>query len=173
MHEHIAAVSNRAVIGSVLRSLTDKFGNFNFAYSKLDIVWFCSKKLSSSNSMLSVSLQSLSLDIVTILRRLLQPIESFSLSSVSILWLVRVTYTCISCIVLVLGAVIFLFQFLTCFWVLLVAFLSVVRFSTNLTVISVLLDVFMLLESLLGYCFGILVSFLKVLLTAFFISLFV
>ena len=35
MHKHVAPVSGRAVIGSVLRSLTAKFDNFNFAYSKL------------------------------------------------------------------------------------------------------------------------------------------
>ena len=38
MHEHVVPVSNRAVIGSVLRILTAKFDHFNFAYSKLDIV---------------------------------------------------------------------------------------------------------------------------------------
>ena len=38
IHEHVAPVANRAVNGSVLRKLTVKFCNFNFAYSKLDIV---------------------------------------------------------------------------------------------------------------------------------------
>ena len=38
LHEHVAPVSNRAVIGSVLRILTAKFDNLNFAYSKLDII---------------------------------------------------------------------------------------------------------------------------------------
>ena len=32
MHEHVPPVSNRTVIGSVLRSLTAKFHYFNFAY---------------------------------------------------------------------------------------------------------------------------------------------
>ena len=42
LQECAAPVSDRAVIGSVLRSLTEKFDNFNLAYSQLDIVWFCS-----------------------------------------------------------------------------------------------------------------------------------
>ena len=41
MHEHVALVSNGAVFGSVLRSLTAKFVNFNFADSRLDKVWLC------------------------------------------------------------------------------------------------------------------------------------
>ena len=38
IYEHVAPVSNRAVIGSVLRILTAKFDSLNFAYSKLDTV---------------------------------------------------------------------------------------------------------------------------------------
>ena len=41
MHECAAPVSNIAVIGSILRSLTTKFDNLNFAYSRLDMVSFC------------------------------------------------------------------------------------------------------------------------------------
>ena len=37
-NEHAAPASNRPVIGSVLRILTAKFYNFNFAYSNLDII---------------------------------------------------------------------------------------------------------------------------------------
>ena len=95
----------------------------------------------SSHSVPPVSLESLSLDIVTILVRLLQPFESFSLSSVSILW--SESLTCISLIVLVLGVVFFLLLFLTFFplRILLVSLLSLVRFTINLTVYSVFLDV--------------------------------
>ena len=38
MHEHVVPVSNRDVVVSVLKDLTAKFDNFNFAFSKLDIV---------------------------------------------------------------------------------------------------------------------------------------
>ena len=38
MHEHVAPVSNRAVIGSVLRILMAKFDSFSFADSQLDVV---------------------------------------------------------------------------------------------------------------------------------------
>ena len=38
MHEHVAPVSNRAVLGSALGILTAKVDDFNCAYSKLDIV---------------------------------------------------------------------------------------------------------------------------------------
>ena len=38
MHEHVAQVSNRAVIGSILRVLTAKYDNFNFVHSRLDMV---------------------------------------------------------------------------------------------------------------------------------------
>ena len=42
IHEHIAPVSKRAIISSLLGNLTVKLDNFNFAYSKFDIVWSCS-----------------------------------------------------------------------------------------------------------------------------------
>ena len=67
MYEHAAPVSNRAVIVSVLGILTAKFDNFNFAYSKLDIILFCSKNLPSNHSVPSVSLDSLSSDVIMIL----------------------------------------------------------------------------------------------------------
>ena len=38
MHKDVAPVSNRGVIGSILRHLTAKFNNFNFAYVGLDMV---------------------------------------------------------------------------------------------------------------------------------------
>ena len=38
IHEHVAPVSNRTTIGSVLRIVTEKFDNFNFVHSKLDIM---------------------------------------------------------------------------------------------------------------------------------------
>ena len=38
MHEHVAPLSKRAVIGSGLIIFTAKIDIFNFTYSKLDIV---------------------------------------------------------------------------------------------------------------------------------------
>ena len=41
-HEYIVSESNRAIISSLLRSLTAKLNNFNFVYAKFDIIWSCS-----------------------------------------------------------------------------------------------------------------------------------
>ena len=38
IHEHVAPVLNRAVIGSVLRILTEKIDNLSFSYSKFEIM---------------------------------------------------------------------------------------------------------------------------------------